>query len=391
MARTVNKKGNTRPRTERPLGAVDGWVAGSVATLMTIGLIMVASSSISLADGSGLGAYYYLQRHLLFLGVGVGAGVLAMTMPSERLEQLSPGLLLLIYVCLMLVFVPGLGHTVNGSTRWVDLGVSKFQVAELAKLMLIVYVAGYLVRQHDQLRARLVGTLKPLMLAMLAGLLLLAQPDYGSAVLIFAITSGMVWLGGAKIRNVLLLGALSLPVMGSAALMQPYRIRRLTTFMDPWADPFADGFQLTQALIAVGRGEWSGVGLGGSIQKLFYLPEAHTDFILAVLAEETGLIGVAVILTLFTILVGRLFLLGMRAVESDWHFSGYLCFGVALWIGLQSLVSVGVNLGVLPTKGITLPFVSLGGSSILMLSVAVGLTLRVSRELNGATRARRLS
>jgi cell division protein FtsW len=205
-------------------------------------------------------------------------------------------------------------------------------------------------------------------------------------VLIVAITGGMVWLGGVRVRNLLAPAMFAVPVLGWAAMSESYRVKRLTSFLDPWQDPFNDGFQLTQALIAIGRGEWFGVGLGGSIQKLFYLPEAHTDFIFAVISEELGFVGILAVLALFTVLVGRAFVLGLRAVELGRHFAGYCAFGVALWIGLQALVSIGVNLGVLPTKGLTLPLISSGGSSVLMTCAAVGLLLRVSFELDRAQR-----
>jgi cell division protein FtsW len=228
--------------------------------------------------------------------------------------------------------------------------------------------------------------LKPVGVAGLLVLILLVQPDFGSAVLIAAITGGMVWLGGVRVRNLLAPALLLVPVFGYAALSESYRVRRLTSFLDPWADPFNDGFQLTQALIAIGRGEWLGVGLGASIQKLFYLPEAHTDFIFAVMAEELGFAGICVVIALYVLLVGRAFLLGLRAVELRRHFAGYCAFGVALWISLQTLVSIGVNLGLLPTKGLTLPLISSGGSSVLMTCAAVGLLLRVSYELDRAQR-----
>jgi cell division protein FtsW len=282
---------------------------------------------------------------------------------------------------LLLVFIPGIGHTVNGSARWITLGVANFQVVEAVKIMVIIYMAGYLARKAEMVRTRFFDTFKPLVLAaMLTGILLI-QPDLGSAAVITAIVGGMVWLAGAAWRHILVLGMAVLPVFGYAA-MEPYRLRRIISFMNPWADPYDSGFQLTQALIAVGRGELFGVGLGASIQKLFYLPEAHTDFIFAVLAEEFGLLGVIFILTLFMLLVSRIMIIGLLAHRMEKPFAGNIAFGVGLWIGLQALVSMGVNLGVLPTKGLTLPLISSGGSSVLMTFLALGIVFRIRYELD---------
>jgi len=247
--------------------------------------------------------------------------------------------------------------------------------------MAIIYVAGYLARKADLVRTRFFDTFKPLIFGGILSVILLLQPDMGSAAVITAIIAGMIWLAGAAWRHILVLGMMALPAFGFAA-MEPYRLRRIVSFMDPWADPFNSGFQLTQALIAVGRGELFGVGLGASIQKLFYLPEAHTDFIFAVLAEEFGLMGVVVVLGLFALLVTRIMIIGSMAHRAGRTFAGFLAYGVGLWIGLQAVVSIGVNLGVLPTKGLTLPLISSGGSSILMTIVALGMVLRIKYELD---------
>ncbi len=259
--------------------------------------------------------------------------------------------------------------------------VLNFQVVEAVKVMFIIYMAGYLVRKSDQLKNVFLDTFKPLALAGVLTFLLLLQPDMGSAAVITTIAGGMVWLAGAAWRHIAVLGLLAVPVFGVAA-MEPYRLRRIVSFMDPWQDPFNSGFQLTQALIAVGRGEVFGVGLGASIQKLFYLPEAHTDFIFAVLAEEFGLLGVALVLGLFLLLVSRIMAIGARAHREERPFAGNLAFGIGLWLGLQALVSVGVNLGVLPTKGLTLPLISSGGSSVLMTFLALGIVFRIRYELD---------
>lgn len=371
---------------DQPALGMDRPVLFSALALVGIGLVMVVSASISVADRELGGPFHFALRQSVFLLLGLLGAWVATRVPLGVVESLSRPALLGVFVLLLLVFVPGLGTSVNGSMRWIDLGVANFQVAEAAKLLLIIYVAGYLVRQQDALQQRFLAPLKPLAVALLASGLLLLQPDFGAAVLLIVITGGMVWLAGARLRYLTALALTVLPLMASAALLEPYRLRRLTTFMDPWSDPYADGFQLTQALIAVGRGEWLGVGLGGSVQKLFYLPEAHTDFIFAVLAEELGLLGVVAVLALFGVLVCRALMLGLRALENGKPFAGFLAYGIALWIGLQALISVGVNLGVLPTKGLTLPLISYGGSSLLMFSVAVGLLLRVSMEAEEPTK-----
>ena len=374
-------------RRGEPKGRYDLGLILAATALASLGAVMVASSSIAVADGQHVGAFYYLVRHLVFLSAGVAACVILARIELAWLERHAATLLLIGFVLLLLVFVPGIGLRVNGARRWIHLGISGFQSVEAMKLFLIVYLASYLVRHRDKVQASLIGVLKPLGLSLLLVVVLLAQPDFGSAALLLAVTLGMVWLGGARLRNLAVLGMLALPALAWAAFSQDYRVKRLTSFLDPWADPFKDGFQLTQALIAIGRGEWLGVGLGGSVQKLFYLPEAHTDFILAVIAEELGFAGIVLVLGLFGWLVGRGFVIGLRAVERGQRFAGYCAFGVSLMIALQALVSIGVNLGVLPTKGLTLPLISSGGSSVMMTCAAIGLLIRVSYEVARAENA----
>ena len=355
--------------------------------LASLGAVMVASSSIAVADGEHAGSFHYLIRHLVFLSMGLVACVIAARTELSWLERNAGVLLLAGIVLLLLVFVPVIGIRVNGARRWIRLGFVGFQSVEAVKIILVVYMASYLVRHRDNVQSSLFGVIKPLGIAALLVVMLLAQPDFGSATLLMAVTLGMVWLGGARLRNLALLGVAGVPVLAWAAMSQDYRVKRLTSFLDPWADPFKDGFQLTQALIAVGRGEWLGVGLGASVQKLFYLPEAHTDFILAVIAEELGLAGIVLVLGLFAWLVGRGFVIGLRAVERNLRFAGYCAFGVSLMIALQALVSIGVNLGVLPTKGLTLPLISSGGSSVMMTCAAIGVLIRVSYEVTRAENA----
>ena len=352
----------------------------SALALLAIGMVMVGSTSVAVAEKYAVGEWYFLIRHLMFIGAGLGLVAISMLVPTEWIERWARLGLLASLLLLAAVLVPGLGVERNGATRWLNLGLFNFQVVEAVKLLMIVYVAGYLARRPALAGAGLMDTLKPLLLGALIAAILLKQPDMGSAVVIMSILAGMVWLAGAAWKYLSLLGVAALPVVTFAA-MEPYRLRRLTSFTDPFADPYGAGFQMVQALIAIGRGEIAGVGIGGSVQKLFYLPEAHTDFIFAILAEEMGLIGIVTVLALFAVLVLRIFRIGLRAIAAGRPFAGYVAFGVGLWIGLQALVSIGVNLRVLPTKGLTLPLVSSGGSSMLMVMLAIGLVLRLGWEL----------
>ena len=367
-------------------GRFDPWLLCIAITLACIGVVMVASSSMPYAMSSGLSPFYYLERHLMFLAGGVLLAVVLMNTELRRIEERGQVLLLLCFLLLAAVFLPGVGRTINGARRWLNLGISSFQVVEAVKLLLIVWLAGYLVRFRDEIGDSWKALLKPLMIVgAMVGMLLL-QPDFGSSMLILAITVGMVWLGGARVRNIVLPALAGLLVMSFVIVLEPYRVRRLVSFQNPWADAFADGYQLVQALIAIGRGNWTGVGLGGSILKLDYLPEAHSDFIFSVIAEEFGFIGVCTLVALFALFTWRAFRVGLRCIEMSRRFSAYCAFGIGLWISLQAFVSMGVNLGILPTKGLTLPLVSSGGSSVLMTCAALGLLLRISYELDRAER-----
>jgi len=359
----------------------DSWVLIPALLLLAVGIVMVGSASVAIAENQGFSTHHYLLRHLIYIILGLLLAMVFRVIPIAFLERVSRPMMLLSAMLLLAVLIPGVGHTVNGSTRWIRLGLVNFQVVEAVKLMVVIYVAGYLARKTGLVQTHFFDTLKPLIYAGFLSVILLLQPDMGSAAIITVIIAGMVWLAGAAWRHIFVLGLLALPAFAYAA-MEPYRLRRIVSFMDPWADPYASGFQLTQALIAVGRGELFGVGLGASIQKLFYLPEAHTDFIFAVLAEEFGLAGVIVVLSLFLLLVTRIMIIGIMAHRNERPFAGFLVYGIGLWIGLQAVVSVGVNLGVLPTKGLTLPLISSGGSSMLMIMLALGVVLRVKYELD---------
>lgn len=357
---------------------LDVSLLSSALLLLAIGLVMVASASVSIADRQMGDPFYYLWRQSAFVAVGLLVGFAVLNVRLVYWERLGP--LMLLFGVSLLVVVLFLGREINGSVRWLSLGAVNFQPSELVKLLVVIYIAGYLVRRGDEVRELWRGLFKPMMLVMLIGILLLAEPDFGAVVVVTITAVGMIFLGGVRLWKFgsLLLGLLVL--LTAAAMSMPYRMARLTSFVDPWADPFNSGFQLTQALIAFGRGEWLGVGLGGSVQKLFYLPEAHTDFLFAVLGEELGLIGVVVVISLFALIVWRAFVVGQSAAQAGDRFGAYAAYGIGMWLGLQAFINLGVNMGVLPTKGLTLPLMSYGGSSIVMSCVAVALLLRISHE-----------
>lgn len=367
-------------RLEAINGRYDGWLLGAAVALAALGVVMVASSSIAQASSP----FYYLVRHLLFLGLGLGLAIVAMRTELKTVEKYNQVLLLACIVLLLLVWVPGLGVTVKGARRWINLGISRFQVVEAVKVLYIVWLSSYLVRFRDEVNATWPAMLKPLGVVALLIVLILLQRDFGSSTLLLAITAGMLMLGGVNLPRMSAPILVALPALVALVVFEPYRMRRVTSFLDPWKDQQGDGYQLSNALMAIGRGEWDGIGLGGSVLKLNYLPEVHTDFIFSVIAEELGFVGVCLVVALYMLLVGRAFWIGYRCVEMRRHFAGYIAFGVALWIGMQAFISMGVNLGILPTKGLTLPLISSGGSSVMMTCVAMGLLLRVSYELSRA-------
>lgn len=349
--------------------------------LLGLGVVMVGSASVSIADRQMGEPLYYLIRQAMYVGLGLGLAYVAMRIPLHVWERSGPIFLIGGVLLLLLVLVPGFGRNVNGSTRWLDIGPVSLQVSEMVKLALIIYLGGYLLRHGEAVRTTVSGFLRPLSVVGLLGLLCLMEPDFGAAVVMTATAMGMLFLGGVRLW---LFGLLLIPAFSLAAFLaisSPYRLERLTAFMNPWADPFNSGFQLTQALIAFGRGEWFGVGLGGSIQKLFYLPEAHTDFLFAVMAEELGLVGGVVVILLFALLVWRAFSIGRAADKAGEVFGTHVAYGIGLWLGFQTFINIGVNMGVLPTKGLTLPLMSYGGSSILASCLAVALLLRVDFEV----------
>ncbi len=376
VARALPRRRGETPAEPR----LDGWLLGIALVLLGFGLLMVASASLSIADKSFGAPFHYVWRHLLALGLALGAGLFCFQVPLERWERIGATLFLLGIPLLLLVLVPGVGRTVNGATRWISLGPLNLQPSELMKFFAVIFVAGYLVRRQQEVTSSFVGFVKPMVLVSVACALMVVQPDFGTAAVVLATVLGLLFLGGALWwQFAALLGSVMVLAV-ALVIVAPYRLQRVTAFLDPWGDPYNKGFQLTQALIAFGRGEWSGVGLGNGIQKQFYLPEAHTDFLMAVVGEEFGLVGTLAVIALFAFLVYRAFRIGMAAEAREQPFGAYLCYGFGLWLGMQAFINIGVNLGILPTKGLTLPFMSYGSNSIIVACMAVAVLLRVDYE-----------
>ncbi len=360
--------------------ALDAHILLSYGILAFIGLVMVTSASIGVADAQSSDPFSYGKRQFLRLLLGAVLMWLAYRVPTDFWKRNGMALMLASLALLAVVLIPGVGRTVNGSTRWLDLGIFTVQVSELAKLFLIIYLSGYLFRRSDEIKSELKGFIKPMMILAVASALLLLEPDFGAAAVLLMTGLGMMFLGGVRFGQFIIFVAGTLAIMVGMALLSPYRMARVTSFLDPWADPFNSGFQLTQSLIAIGSGGIFGTGLGGSIQKLFYLPEAHTDFLFAIYAEEFGLIGIIFLVLVYAWFVLRCFGIARAALLNNKSFGAYLAYGVGLLVTIQAVINMGVNMGALPTKGLTLPFISYGGNSILVMSFAVGLVLRVHYE-----------
>jgi cell division protein FtsW len=365
---------------------LDGITIALSLGLVLLGLVMVTSASVSIASQESGQPFLYLERQLLLTLLGASCAVLLFCIRLDVLERAAVPLLIAGVALLVIVLIPGIGHAVNGSRRWLHIGAVNFQVSELARVLVLIYIASYAVRRERELRESLGGLAKPLGLLMAVAALLMLEPDFGAATVLFATGFGLLFLAGARLRYVIAMTALAATAFALLAVTASYRLRRLTTFLDPWADPYNSGFQLTQSLIAIGRGQWFGVGLGDSVQKLFYLPEAHTDFLFAVLAEELGLAGVLLTLALFLGLVWRSFRIARFASEAGLKFGSYLAAGFGLWVGIQAFINIGVNMGVLPTKGLTLPLMSYGRSSLVVALAWIGLLLRVYHEASAKTR-----
>lgn len=352
-----------------------------VLFLLFGGIVILASASISVSDSKTDDPFFYVERQLIAALIGAISGFICLFIPMQFWRALGPLMLLAGLALLLVVLLPGVGHEVNGSRRWIRFGIMNLQVSEPARLCFIIYLAGYLVRRSKSLREEFMGFLRPMLVMSLACAALLAEPDFGAAVVMLAIALTMLFVAGARIRDFVLFFSVAVIGMAMLAVASPYRMQRLTGFLDPWADPFNSGFQLTQSLIAIGRGEWFGVGLGNSVQKLFYLPEAHTDFVFAVFAEEFGLLGSLILVGVFTALLWRIYRLAMRAFDAERHFEAYIAIGLGTWLGLQAFINVGVNMGLLPTKGLTLPLVSYGRSSLIVTMIAISILLRIHHEL----------
>ena len=358
-----------------------------VMAIAAIGLVMMASASVGVAEQAGGSSMHFLERQLIFCLPALVAFLVGLRLPLETLESLAVPVLLFGLFLLVLVLVPGVGREVNGAVRWIPLGPVNLQASEVARLCLLIYFAAFLQRHGSALRASAAPLLPAMLVLGVAAALLLAQPDFGALAVMVTTIGGLFFIAGMP---VLVFGGLVVLMAAAGGLLilsSPYRLERLTAFRDPWADPFDSGFQLAQSLIAVGRGEWFGVGLGNSVQKLFYLPEAHTDFLFAVLAEELGLAGMALVIALYTFVVWRACGIGAASLRAGRHFGGLLAYGIGIGLGLQAFVNMGVNLGLLPTKGLTLPLMSYGGSSLVMTAAALGLLLRVDLECRRAGRS----
>lgn len=346
-------------------------------SLLLIGYVMVGSASLH----KSADAFNYIRKQSLNISIGLIAGYFVTRVPIRTWEKYSQGLFLFGLVLLVIVIVPGIGVKVNGSTRWLSLGGFRFQVSEIVKYFSVIYMAGYVTRHQKAIRDSAFSLFKPIVLFGIACLLLLLEPDFGSSVVIITIAMGIMYLAGARlIQFITLLGMLSF-LASVLVYIAPYRMKRVTSFLDPWADAKDTGYQLVHALISFGRGEWFGVGLGSGIEKLFYLPEGHTDFLFSVIAEELGLAGVLTVISLFAVFVWRTFLIAGTAEQLGERFSAYISYGLGIWFGFQSLVNMGVNMGILPTKGLTLPLMSYGGGSMLIMCCAVALLFRVNSEI----------
>ena len=373
-----------------PRAELDLAIFWSVLLLLAVGLVMVYSSSIAMAEAekmTGFRAHYFLMRHAVFLLVGVVAACVAFQIPMATWQRMAPWLFIAGGFLLVLVLIPGVGRDVNGSRRWIPLGIATMQPSELMKLLVVLYAADYTVRKaafmHDFKR----GFLPMLAVMVFIGAMLLREPDFGALVVVASIAVTILFLGGLNWRvfaGLMILLGISFVLL---IVTSPYRWERMRGFMDPWSDPYGKSYQLTHSLIAFGRGEWVGVGLGASVEKLFYLPEAHTDFLLAVIAEELGFVGVALIIGLFVLFIHRAFAVGREAMMREKYFAALVAQGIGVWITVQAFINMGVNMGLLPTKGLTLPFLSFGGTGILVNCVAVAILLRIDYENRAQSRA----
>lgn len=365
-----------------PIKPIDEALSWAIALLLSISLVMVYSASIAYAeaDAETNNRYFYLIRHVVFMTIGLAAAFIAFQVPTAKWQQYAPKLFMLALILLLLVLIPGIGKVVNGSRRWINLFVLNLQPSEAMKFAIVIYAADYTVRKASKLHSLKEG-FAPMFGAMLAiAFLLLSQPDFGALMVILCIAMGILFLGGINMRIFSGIAAMALVAIVLLIVLSPYRLKRVLGFMNPWDDPYGKGYQLSHSLIAFGRGEWFGVGLGASVEKLFYLPEAHTDFIMAVIAEEFGFVGILVVVALYGWLIKRAFHVAMEAKKLERYYQALVAQGVGIWIGIQSFFNIGVNMGLLPTKGLTLPLMSFGGSAMLCNLIALAVLLRVDWE-----------
>lgn len=357
--------------------------------LLLVGLVAISSASIEYADWHYQNAWFHTQRHLMYLVIALAAAGAVYRVPPNFWLETGWVWLFIALALLILVLIPGIGREVNGSQRWLPIGPFTLQPSEFAKLAMVVYLAGYMVRREHEVRYEWQGFLKPMAVLFAATLLLMIEPDFGATVIVVGTAFGMLFLAGVKLGHFLLVLGGALGALLVLVVSEPYRVKRLTAYTDPWADPFDTGFQLTQSLIAFGRGEWLGVGLGNSVQKLFYLPEAHTDFVFSIWAEETGFIGAAAVIAVYAALIGRIMWVGRKTLLAGNAFGAYVCYGTALIFAGQAFVNMGVSSGLLPTKGLTLPFVSYGGTSLIVCCCMLALVLRIDRDTRTQGRRRK--
>ena len=359
---------------------IDTLFVASVISILALGMVMVSSASISISESLHGHPYFFMGRQLGYLVLGLVSGFVLLSLPTSQLQKWGILMMGLSLILLILVLVPGIGKSVNGSRRWINLVVFNLQASEVAKVCMVVYVSGYLVRRADRVREGWVGFVLPLCLCSVFLLFLLFEPDFGASVVLLGTVMVLLFLGGAPLYQFLLLMIAAVAMLGVVAISESYRLKRLMNFIDPWADPFNEGYQLSQALIAYGRGEWFGLGLGNSVQKLSYLPEAHTDFVFSIWVEETGMFGGLLLILLFALLVGRAFKIGHDAMALSRPFAAYMCFGFSILILAQVIINIGVNTGFLPTKGLTLPLISYGGSSLIITLASLFIIARVDVE-----------
>jgi len=368
-------------KTAPELLPFDPWVVSCAAALILIGFVMISSASLDVALKNTGTPYFYVIRQAVFIAIAITCALIVWRIPLSFWERTGHWWMIGAGILLIVVLIPGIGKIVNGSRRWLPLGPINLQASEVAKFCMVMYMGGYLVRRLDEVRTSWKGIAKPALPLGIFCILLYFEPDFGALVVLMGTVMGMIFLGGMRFSQFVTVISAVIALLVSVVGLQPYRMERLQSFLDPWSDPFGTGYQLSQAQIAFGRGEWFGTGLGNSVQKLFYLPEAHTDFVFSVMAEELGFAGVAVVIAIFAILIVKIFNIGRRAEKNKQFFNAYVCYGFAIILGGQALINIGVNVGALPTKGLTLPLVSYGGSSLVVSCAMLAVILRVDYEL----------